>query len=223
MLSPALIFEDNVALALGRWLGGDKTKRQICVLARLLGSASIVGARTPTALIQEDKASEDLASRTWLEVLRSYAPTDNNAFEVERHIVAGLLQNDRWRLLLTTEQAARAWACLVSRFFAHGASARRGDDVATISMYRDVAGDLYPALTDWLGADYLDGGCYEDRTFASVLFGDAWCVLVFDARPQHMTLAELVESTLPTFVPGVLPIDTEQAYCALPALQHQTS
>jgi hypothetical protein len=213
----SITYEYRVKQAIEQWLTKSQTRDLLISLSSLLGCEHLGDTHLASALPPPGMASEKLIQQTWVRMLIAYDQSISKSWIVERHIIAGLLQNDRWHVLLDTEDDARAWISLLARFQSRGAAENKALPLDDINMNRSVADALRGVLIEWL-APYLGTGDYVQRDFAQVFFGDAWCAMVLEGCAEEISLATLLDSTRPPFLPGRLNIDSTYVMQNLPDL-----
>jgi hypothetical protein len=159
---------------------------------------------------------EDVIIKTLLSVLDTYKKIPA-AYVVERCILAGLLQSDRWKSCLETEKHTYAFAQLVATFSEQVYAHMMTDEWR--AMDNNVAVAMNEALAKWLTPGYPIPGCdgYDQRSFAGALFGDVWADVALGSGGT--LLAPLIAAHRPPFLRGIHRGQTEQTLENLPNLE----
>jgi hypothetical protein len=153
---------------------------------------------------------ERLLKRVWIDMFEQYRG-DNNAGYIPYRMVHALLTKDRWRALFKNAESAHKLVASAAGFIEGndtGLSRMRGNSIA-VKFAAAVSGWLAPGAK--IGHDTLRGT-------ASALFGEPWCVLVYDARGAGETLSGLVAATRPEFLAGRLALTTVTPIVQLPVM-----
>jgi hypothetical protein len=209
-------YERRVTAALDSWSSGSCTRNILEYLASLLDCPHMGSTMKAMVIPSSSPATEAFVLCTWMSVLGGYEGSASKSFALERHLVAGFLQNNRWQLLIATESGARRWATLVARYLAHMPGSRTVLSDADIAMDRLVMDALHSVLGSWC-QEYPYIATQHD--LATALFGVVWCEMVFDCRAPSSDLATLIEITEPAFVPGRLAIGAAVPPHVLPLLE----
>jgi hypothetical protein len=135
----------------------------------------------------------------------SYAGQDN-LFS----ILHGLCQNGRWRACLHQADDAYDFATALSLF---ALCAREGYSHLVVEAIKT---DVATAISEWTGILVENVRWHKVET---ALFGDVWCE--FTGASQYdvfVDVLELIRTTRPQFVPGLVPTCVDQSLEALPDL-----
>jgi hypothetical protein len=127
-------------------------------------------------------------------------------------ILDGLLRHERWRACLTTPERARGLTMLVAGVFDVKNRPDYEKSKAKRTFLQGMTDETQEMLNAWL-APAGPAEVFSERSFASKLFGEPWCCIVFDSLPKAMRFDLTIEATAPPFLPGLL--DTTETYVAL--------
>lgn len=151
---------------------------------------------------------EQLVTSILLRALRRYAPlsyaTQENLFSA----LHGLCKNERWRECLRTMDDAYDFAAALYLF---ALCAREG---YTQFMVDAIEIEVLAVVNDWTR---LPAAQLTWRTLPNTLFGDIWCDLFLNSDDgRFVDVVELIRTTRPQLVPGLLPAHMEPADTILP-------
>jgi hypothetical protein len=207
-----------IARAVEEWLISEKWHGDYLPLATLMGCHYVDFVKGEWTLCNApaiDASAEIAVGTALLQIIRSYDPDSAMSGWVARTVLHRLLDCDHWRSFMATEDDVYVFAVFVARFFNpyHVPAMVAGDK----QLWELTRVKLYHELKEWL-PEYTESTQFDARTFASALFGEAWCALVYDAMPRGLLLPDLIASTHPPFLPGRLGVDRAEVPLALPAL-----
>lgn len=201
-------YSEQVSMAMAQWQVGIRTDENLIGLAKLLGCYS-VNLGIDTELSQPDQPSADdekIVSDALRKMLSLYVSDEGGPDNIETTIIDGLSRHERWRACLDNRASAYAFAVIILRFFENGL-ASRAKSYAEHAHHRTVALTLNEVLLEWLKPE--SDVVYTRRSLASALFGEAWCVYTVDTLGRRDSIAKVVESKRPPFVPGALRFDLD--------------
>jgi hypothetical protein len=219
-------YEHNVALMLDIWLTQLQSSSNLAQLASILGcrhvviekyrSFEVIDAKDITEPSEE---YESIALKALLSMLDAFDPESLMAESIGPVIMDGLLKNCRWKVCLSTEQGAYAFAALAAHLHERHVAMRSRMSV-TRELYRVVMEDLWSVLVEWLDEPGKDGP-YDRRSLAAGMFGEAWCALVVDQAETLTPVSTFILSMKPDFVAGLVPEKLYSADQALPVMDFQ--
>lgn len=209
------VYDSEVANKLGAWLS-VRSRANLDALVGLL-RCPFIGAGAPSSFEFELTPGEDAVKNAWSTMLRYHDETTNLAFDAERYMICGLLQNDRWRGLFTDAKTARRFAELVAIYFWNDKPDAGIKELCANDVHYMIWTQLQIAMSHWIPQRAADE-IFTLRAFASALFGEAWCCFVYDTRDADVTLSTLLDLHRPDFLPGRLTVDHVQYTALLPDL-----
>jgi hypothetical protein len=150
---------------------------------------------------------ENFTKSVWLEVFNTYSTVEHGV-RVQFYLLSGLLKNERWRTLFEQIDTAHAFVSLAIGYIENNASGIGQQGYLVRSKF--AAG-----LSEWLvPGEGVEGTSI--REIAAALFGEPWCVLVYDASSPGTSLAALIGATRPEFLPDRLTAGAVQHASPLP-------
>lgn len=170
---------------------------------------------TPPRVV--DDRCEALTLQVWTQVL-------------ERHVEAkckdyldlalrSLLMRGRWRALPSKGGLAHALMALAVQYVEERTAVEAELDGGLELLFRDaIKLKLTTAVSEWLPPK-MDAHTATLRDVAAALFGEPWCVLVYDSREADASLHRLIWSARPEFLSGRLISDVELVETALPCME----
>jgi hypothetical protein len=160
------------------------------------------------------EAKEDSGERVkklvWIAVFKKYwANCSGRSFDGD--LLDELLKDDRWRLLFDSKDTAYAFVSMAIQYLEEHSQPWNNHKGAVM---RDR---LTSAMSEWMGdANVFQGAPLRD--LAAALFGEPWCVFVLDSMAAGSSIAVLIGTTKPEFLPGRLKSALEQSARPLPDL-----
>jgi hypothetical protein len=206
-------YERRVTRALTLWglylsikgKGSDYFAKLMCALDDYNGSQEAL-----------NDCGERVTALVWLSVFTNYTQSSNDSISMntslEADLLKGLLKNRRWVKLFETAGTAHAFVYLAFSYIEKHAFPLikpDGDEIREM---------LASEMSEWIG----NGAPVEGnqlRDFAVALFGEPWCVVVYDGGPKNQSLAWLVANTKPEFLPGRLTSTPAESENPLPDLE----
>jgi hypothetical protein len=204
-----------VTSALRDWLEGGQTQTDFDWLSSVLGSHSVNG-----VIVLDEPAGhgfEKILCAAWMFLLQEYTRSSPLAWPVENRILAGLLQNGRWSTAIEDEHTAHALAMLISSYASRGSLRPWGMPKEHNSLGTIVQAKLGPMLRQWLGKD-VSFTAMTPRQFAEVLFGEPWCLLVYDHFADTLKLHDIIARERPAFLAERLALTATQIAVNLPEI-----
>jgi hypothetical protein len=213
------LFSRRLAPVIKAWLTSSRDLASLAPVADMLGCAHLVKQRDGYRCKkppQPNTLCETVVSTALVDLLvLNKNDSDSHSLRIEHTLLDGLLRKERWRSCLETLPAAHAFAALIANFYA--SYPKRPLSIANQSLRVEVHRKLTPALAGWLYAGAGDVQ-YTRRTFACALFGEAWCTLTLDVLADSASLADIIRSTKPQFLPGLVPAQKDDVLLDLPWL-----
>lgn len=156
------------------------------------------------AFCTEPAICEKLTQHVWIKVLEQYV-AGNCEPGLRYYLSLVLLTRDRWREIPERDGLACVFMAMAigviedqAKNAKHGSTA----GVAIVSQLRQQL--LAGGVSEWLPPG-SDPTVTPLRDIAAALFGEHWCILVYDsARGQDVSFAELLAANRPAFLPGRL-------------------
>jgi hypothetical protein len=208
-------YAEHVEEALHAWQGGGQKEADFDNLTSVLGCPYMDGVFA--TVVPTAPENESIVQAAWIAVFKERDPESPTAWRVERFVLAGVLQNDRWRTFLSSETSAREFVRLCARFL------WMADMIETPGMpvgdatLSDIRGRLQQALTPWrLCTDQTI--VFSSRDLASCFFGEAWCCFVYDTLDAGFSFIQTLDTTQPEFLPGRLTQPTVAVAEILPSI-----
>jgi hypothetical protein len=203
-------YKEKVSQALGAWTLSGGTS-DFKVLTLLLGYPFM--GEMAEFVPRDNQADEDVVQQAWLSVFRQHIPDANMSMGwlIERHLMVGLLFNNRWHAVFNNEGTAREFVSILARYFWDGAF--QGSDLEGNSFWIH----LQAAMPEWI-PKVVPQGVHAADILARAFFHETWVTLVFNSRRKGEALETLIRATQPEFLPGRLTCGQHQSAAALPAL-----
>jgi hypothetical protein len=149
-----------------------------------------------------------LANVLWPKVLK-YHGKGRLGRQLKYAVLQGMLDMDGWRILFERSDTARAFVLSAIRYIETSAGPDQSNaDALIIAIERTM-----PA---WSSNEGLSRACM--RPLAAALFGEPWCVMVFDESAVMDKLSTLIMTTQPEFLPGLITSKLEHAVLELPQM-----
>lgn len=188
-------YEDRINQALALWLVSyaEHAKNAFDSLVSLLESYA---KSTEDSL---DKR-EALTKNVWLKVFEQHCAGNSEGVR-EYDLLEGLFASKRYLVLFEKEETARAFVVATIRYVETN-TFQPTYSFATINR-ESIRLKLVDAVYKWLGPDE-DWATATLRSMAIALFGEPWCVLVYDSCGDSASLADTIANTQPAFLPGRL-------------------
>jgi hypothetical protein len=159
------------------------------------------------ALVDE---GERITVRVWSEVCRMYFAKNGKNY-IGQHLLDEMYKNRRWRRLFDSEKDAHA-------FVFTAALCIEQNSLSINKILGDSWRERWAAtMPDWIEREDVNQ-TPQLRAIAAALFGEPWCVLVYDAAGEDASLARLVATTKPEFLPDRLTYGAVQHASPLPDL-----
>lgn len=207
-------FEKQVDVLLSVWL---KTKDGSVFdsLAALLGCSLTEEDLTPP--YRRSEADEKVILSTWQTVFDALDPSTSDGWWTEVNLFVAMLHSDKWKTFFDTPARALRFTLIAARYFwslqPEKGIPQKGADAVRYAAWLL----LQSALSPWLPAR-SENEIFTLRCMASALFGEAWCVLIYDAREKGTSMATMIETTCPAFLPGRLTTGYAVTAAELPEL-----
>jgi hypothetical protein len=201
-------YAGNIEGALSAWIGNialpESNRSCFDRLSRFLDQYSRSDEGTP-----EDR--ENLTKRVLLEVFEKHYAVDGDR-NVEHAILLELFVDNRWKVLFEKPETARAFVFIATRFVETNMRSIPNYAVTVLRRFcRAMSGRN-------------DGGVQDAditlRSIAASLFGEPWCAVIYDTRNSGESLSDLIKSTAPEFVNGVLSADNGRQDVTLPDMSN---
>jgi hypothetical protein len=129
-------------------------------------------------------------------------------------ILSGLVQQERWRECLKSEDGAYAFAELIAHWSLAASNILL--PLACVELRRAITIDVCAVLDAWLPQDAPWEGVPDTGRLLRLMFGEAWFSLVVnDGDLREKTLSSIVRGR-PDFRPGLLPVQEARALPPLP-------
>lgn len=203
-------YEKRVCEALTEWLEHLQLKRSDnSCFARL---AFAVKTYSSSAEASED-GGEGLSRSVWLEVFERRVPSRCSPF-IDYGLLVGLLETGGWRTLFETAETARAFVLLAIGYIESHRVGSHTWRATTIQFH------LAMVTEAWLDQG-IEQGVSTLRDIAAALFGEPWCMLIYDDRVNNELLSDMLAATEPDFLPGRLTVEARPAALKLPDLSDQ--
>lgn len=169
-------------------------------------------------LNSEQTLHEDTKCQTWTSLLAQSALTKPRHIELDNYLIHGLLQNDRWRAFLSSDDAAYPFVRLVAAVNLHTSEDRLEKAAPNgAASGRTARAHLREILTEWLAPEVLEE-IITSRVLAKHLFGAVWTELVYDNHPTGSQLEKVIQMERPALKAGMLNVDVECLAEDLPGL-----
>lgn len=240
-------YADRVEKALSHWISSQKLASaggsqllysagdDFLALAMLLGCPLMGGLNSLSILVKKALAGEKLAQESlappvepsaeeealivnaWRVIIATHEPDSGLAFEIENHIVSGLLHQSRWKKAIETEDGACAFAALLVD---HMARQRKPAVQRDIDMYQQLKPGVQSMISEWLAPVIFT----KESTvldFISALFGDAWVMFALDGVTTNAEAAEIIRSARPPMLVGRFSPPIDVVHMNLPGLEHR--
>jgi hypothetical protein len=128
---------------------------------------------------------------------------------LDYELLEQLFTNDRWHALMETVETAHSFICMVTSYI------ETRQDFFTKLYGDNMLARFAKAISGWLAPESnLERPALRD--FAVALFGEPWCVLMYDSRSPNILLAHVISATRPAFLPGRLRAGSVQETMQLP-------
>jgi hypothetical protein len=121
-------------------------------------------------------------------------------------LILALLKKNAWRLMFDDYESAFNFSVTALRC---AESVTKRAEGSAVLMY------LGDAMQDWI-APGVTRLSITPRTIAAALFGEAWCVLMYDSSGPSETFADILEQTRPQFLPGRLRTEPNEIAIEMP-------
>lgn len=176
---------------------------------RDVGLSSAINEYSLTLEAREDGGAL-LANIVWPAVCGG-SNADRAGTALTYEVVSGLLNTNGWRMLFETQDLARAFVIKVlSDIDATRFSNMLQSCTLEMLFTQEISGWLMPEANQKKTSM---------RNVLAALFGEPWCELIYDSRADSDSLAGLIKSTMPDFLPGLLIAEPGQMFAqALPEL-----
>jgi hypothetical protein len=192
MLTGPPSYKDRVDSALAECMQGC-TYVALHELSRLIGPANDPGGL-------QSPEDEQIAITALTALLRRPHHRGTRLSVPEQYcMLEGLAHNDRWRELFRCEEDAYSFVILLSIAYANNHTT------------------VHSVVRPWLPRDETELP-FAQRDLARAFFGEVWCNFVYDSSDEWITLAQLIKSTRPQFLPGRLTSDPAGDAVDLPEL-----
>lgn len=134
-----------------------------------------------------------LARDVWARLL-DYFSNEHRYSRLEFHVLSGLLSGDGWQILFDAEDSARSLVVNAIAFAEANAGLKK-ENADSIGVKLSIA------MAHWI-RPAAERETASLRSVAAALFGEPWCVLIYDARGGNESLADVLKATQPEFLPG---------------------
>jgi hypothetical protein len=200
-------YEERVNDALIKW--ADQTRGRVRHLYSFEQLVKVLAAYTASPEASSD-AGARVTKNAWATVFTTYF-VDKSDRNLEFFVLKSLLEHGRWRALCDSAETAHAFVSIVTGYIeAHDMdwNIELGDAIRTAWA---------EALSEWIGpTESVEATTL--RAIAAALFGELWCVLVYDSRLPDESLAGLIAEFRPEFLPGRMTSCIELQAAHLPEL-----
>jgi hypothetical protein len=213
----AIPYDERVAMLLANYLR-PKTK-SVATLAAALGCRHMVRNASGWRIPEHKPNSinhEQIVLQALLSALHWHVRNKDRAPEDGLLLLDGILRNERWKTCLSTMTSAHDFAMLLIRQTSKLRDTKHGVHV------HPLMSPVRTMLNGWL---CLDPKTYTyippARPLAEALFGSAWCDLMLPGAISERTpqvIEELIDSTRPSFLPGLCKAQDSVPDMVLPAL-----
>jgi hypothetical protein len=191
-------YQARVDKAVERWLLFNQVERAMANVAIVLGNPDVGRPGVPAS----DGASEveSIVRKAWVTIFEKSNHANGQIWLVERHILKGILVNNRWLDFMRSEQLAHDFVRLCARHLWLGAITQTSPPIEA-DPNTQINKMMRSAFAPWLPPESAVD-LFTRRDLSRMFFGEAWCILVFDLSPENLPLASLIELTQPNFLPG---------------------
>lgn len=209
------LFQRRVDDVMGEWLSRKPTPERLERVTFMLGLRYVAYNNGWKVVPEYDMAPERelIVIQSLLTLLHRYDPSSLMSQEISWVILGGLSRRDRWRSCLKHESSAYEFAILAAHLF------DRGEILTMHTEKHDIFMRINRDLELMLGGEPPVDTTPQSRakSLFGKLFGEAWAHFM-DIRGPDTLIADLIATTRPSFMPGLLPQGVDQDALALPAI-----
>jgi hypothetical protein len=162
--------------------------------------------------------NEPIVRDAWIAVFEDHS-NESTTFSENTvvQLLVGLLHKNRWKALMEREDTAYKFVAMMAHYFRDYRSAEQVYAERIGPVQSILWSKLQHSWAEWI-PPLLDDQTFTLREFSKALFGEAWCMFMYDDNVAIFTLAEAITRERPQFLPGRIRGGGQHAAQVLPEL-----